>query len=278
MWYTQDMMSLWLVLMAAPLGAQEPQMPQLAFANPASVSRFFDSARMRPDLAVELPSAPADSPAPAPARAAAAPAAQYRAATLHQQLVVPIPRETPAYRRTFKRMLGQPDKTDRYDDLILKYARRHRIDARLVKAVMAAESEFRPEALSPAGARGLMQVMPATAEGLNVPADKLYDPEHGIKAGTGYLAELLRTAWKKFKLKGVRYTDAPDWVIQRVVAAYHAGPRFLSSTRWFGATRAYVRKVVLFYRSKVTDLRRPVRAAAASPSYREFVVPTGSLH
>ena len=262
------MMSLWLVLAAAPLAAQEPQ---LAFANPASLSRLFDASIARPDLAVDMPVMRADAPP------AARPAA-LRASTLHQQLVVPIPRETPAYRRTFKRMLTQLDKTDRYDDLILKYARRYRIDARLMKAVMAAESEFDHKALSPAGARGLMQVMPATAEGLKIPADKLYDPEHGVKAGAAFLQELLRNAWKKFKLKGVRYTDAPEWIMQRVIAAYHAGPRFLTSTRWFGATRAYVRKVMLFYRSKVTDLRRPVNAASVAPSFREFVVPGGTLH
>lgn len=263
-----------MVLAAAPLAAQEPQMPQLAFANPASVSRLFDAARVRPDLQVELPHAQAD--VPAPRREAFAPAAT-RAAVLHQQLVVPIPRETPAYRRTFQRMLKQLDKTDRYDDLIHKYALRHRIDARLIKAVMAAESEFDPQALSPAGARGLMQVMPVTSEGLGVPAAKLYDPEHGIKAGTAFLAELLRQAWKKYNLKGVRYTDTPEWLMQRVIAAYHAGPRFLKSTRWFKATRAYVKKVMLFYRSKVTDLRRPMPAADAAPSFRKFVAASGTL-
>jgi soluble lytic murein transglycosylase-like protein len=232
---------------------------------------------MRPDLLVELPHAQADAPA-RPSRQDFAPTAAARASVLHQQLVVPIPRETPAYRRTFRRMLNQPEKTDRYDDLIHKYALRHRIDARLIKAVMAAESEFDPQALSPAGARGLMQVMPVTSEGLGVPAQKLYDPEHGIKAGTAFLAELLRQAWKKYNLKGVRYTDTPEWLMQRVIAAYHAGPRFLKSTRWFKATRAYVKKVMLFYRSKVTDLRRPKPAAAAAPSFREYVAPSGSLY
>lgn len=265
-----------MVLAAAPLAAQEPQMPQLAFANPASLSRLFDAARVRPDLQVAVPQARADAPA-APRREAFVPAA-VRAAVLHQQLVVPIPRETPAYRRTFRRMLEQKERTDRYDDLIHKYALRHRIDARLIKAVMAAESEFDPQALSPAGARGLMQVMPVTSEGLGVPAQKLYDPEHGIKAGTAFLAELLRQAWRKYNLKGVRYTDTPEWLMQRVIAAYHAGPRFLTSTRWFKATRAYVKKVMLFYRSKVTDLRRPKPSASAGPSFREFVAPSGSLH
>lgn len=266
-----------MVLAAAPLAAQEPQMPQLAFANPASLSRLFDAAPMRPDLHVAAPAASADAPAPG-RPGPFGPNAATRASTLHQQLVVPIPRETPVYRRTFRRMLEQKEKTDRYDELIMKYARRHRIDARLIKAVMAAESEFDSNALSPAGARGLMQVMPVTAEGLGVPAAKLYDPEHGIKAGSAFLAELLRQAWKKFNLKGVRYTDVPEWIMQRVIAAYHAGPRFLKSTRWFKATRLYVKKVMLFYRSKVTDLRRPKLAPAAAPSFREFIAPSGSLH
>lgn len=275
------MMQLMLVLAAAPLAAQEPVMPQLAFANPASLSRLYDAAVARPELAVDVPPPGAEEgpvPPPAPRRDPKGPSFEQRASTLHQQLVVPIPRETPAYRRTFRRMLKQQDVTDRYDDLILKYARKHRIDARLVKAVMAAESEFDHKALSPAGARGLMQVMPVTAEGLKVPASKLYEPEYGIKAGVAFLAELLRAAWSKFKLKGVRYTDVPEWLMQRVIAAYHAGPRFLTSTRWFGATRAYVKKVMLFYRSKVTDLRRPVQSAAAAPSFREYVAPSGSLY
>lgn len=278
------MVKMLIVLAAAPLAAQEPPMPQLAFANPASLSRLFDAAAIRPDLAVRPPLAyPEEAPAgpvpkPAPRRDPLGPNAAVRAATLHQQLVVPIPRETPAYRRTFRRLLNQLDTTDRYDELILKYARRHRIDARLLKAIMAAESEFDHNALSPAGARGLMQVMPVTAEGLKVPASKLYEPEYGIKAGAGFVAELLRQAWSRFKLKGVRYSDAPEWLMQRVVAAYHAGPRFLTSTRWFGATRAYVRKVMLFYRSKVTDLRRPARSAGAAPSFRELVAPSGTLY
>jgi soluble lytic murein transglycosylase-like protein len=270
-------MMLHVLVLAAPLAAQEPRMPQLAFGNPASLSKLFDAAPIRPELAVQPPKSGTEAGAGPALRAVAEPSAKDRASILHQQLVVPIPRETPAYRRTFRRMLNQLDTTDRYDDLILRYARRRHIDARLVKAVMAAESEFDHAALSPAGARGLMQVMPVTAEGLRVPAAKLYDPEYGIKAGTAFLAELLREAWAKFKLKGVRYTDVPEWLMQRVIAAYHAGPRFLTSTRWFGATRAYVRKVMLFYRSKVTDLRRPVKAAASAPSYREFVVPTGTL-
>jgi soluble lytic murein transglycosylase-like protein len=143
---------------------------------------------------------------------------------------------------------------------------------------MAAESEFDPQAVSPSGARGLMQVMPVTAEGVGVPAAKLYDPESGIKAGAAYIQLLFQTAWRIFHLQGVRYTDVPHWVMQRVIAAYHAGPKYLTRNRWFASTRSYVRKVVLFYHSKVTDLRRPSGAERQLPSFSPAVAPGGTLY
>lgn len=198
--------------------------------------------------------------------------------SLHQELVVPVPKETPSYRRTFKIMLANPDKTDRWDEQILRYAKIYKLDSRLLKSIMAAESEFKTEAVSPAGARGLMQVMPATSEGMGVPAAKLHDPAFGVKAGAAYIQLLFRAAWRIFNLKGVRYTDAPMWVVQRVIAAYHAGPKFLTRQRLYPSTRAYVRKVVLFYHSKVTDLRRPSAPRAEGfPSY-ESVTPSGTMY
>jgi soluble lytic murein transglycosylase-like protein len=209
-----------------------------------------------------------------PALAAGGPGASR----LHQQLVVPVPVETAAYKRTFRALLADPDKTDRYDELIFKYARRNRLDARFLKSIMAAESEFDPNAVSPSGARGLMQVMPHTAAMFGVPADKLKDPEGGIKAGSAYLRELFQTAWKDYHLEGVRYTDAPPWVLQRVIAAYHSGPKALRSPRWYASTRAYVRKVVLYYNSNVTDLRRPRASLRSLPSFADTLAPSGTLY
>jgi soluble lytic murein transglycosylase-like protein len=200
------------------------------------------------------------------------------AARLHQDLVVPIPRATPAYRRTFRTLLANPQVTDRYDDLILKYARRYRLDARFLKSIMAAESEFDSRAHSPAGARGLMQVMPVTARSVGVPAAKLYDPEYAIKAGAAYFQVLFKMAWRIFHLKGVRYTDVPHWVMQRVIAAYHAGPKFLTRSHWYRSTRAYVRKVVLYYNSQVTDFRRPAPSSRDLPTFSEAAAPTGTLY
>jgi len=197
---------------------------------------------------------------------------------LHQQLVVPVPNETPAYRRTFKIMLANPAKTDRWDEMILRYAKIYKLDSRLLKSIMAAESEFDTKAVSPSGARGLMQVMPVTAQGVGISPSKLHEPQSGVKAGAAYIQVLFKAAWRIFNLKGVRYTDAPMWVVQRVIAAYHAGPKFLTKLHLFPSTRAYVRKVVLFYHSKVTDLRRPAGVKLELPAYSDSVTPTGTMY
>ncbi len=277
-------------LSALRAAAQEPQMaapargPQMGFAFPAAaaaaagrLNQVFDAATLRQSQSGPVVAAPRLSEK-APSSTPAADDRRPDAARLHQDLVVPVPVETPAYRRTFKALLAEPGKTDRYDELIIKYARQYRLDPRFLKSIMAAESEFDAKAVSPSGARGLMQVMPATAEQMGVSPRDLNDPESGIKAGAAYFQVLFKTAWRLFHLKGVRYTDVPHWVMQRVVAAYHAGPKFLTRSHWFASTRAYVRKVVLYYQSKVTDLRRPAGVTRGLPSFSEAVAPGGTLY
>ena len=261
----------------APLSTQ-----QLAAARAAAAAsrldQAFDGSPVRKALAAPVPGRRV--------RRKAAPKPQTpipdfdrpQPSQLHQDLVVPVPKEDPIYRHTFGVLLQHPEKTDRWDDLIIKYARKYRLDARFLKSIMAAESEFNPLSVSPAGARGLMQVMPRTAEAMGVRASDLYDPEPAIKAGAAYIQNLFRMAWRIFKLDGVRYTDVPHWLMQRVIAAYHAGPKFLTTKRWFPSTRAYVRKVVLFYHSKVTDLRRPASSELAAPPFAQSVAPSGTLY
>ncbi|MDD5657178.1 MAG: lytic transglycosylase domain-containing protein, partial [Elusimicrobia bacterium] len=183
------------------------------------------------------------------------PAAGLKIVPARRRAVVPAPRPSRAYRRTFGVLLDQPEFIDRYDGLILRHAARWRLDPRLVKAIIAAESEFSTAARSPRGARGLMQIMPATAEELGVPGDSLHEPDANIRAGTAYLAVLYRAAWKEYRLKGVPYRKAPNWVVQRIIAAYNAGPRALRKDVWRAETRSYVRKVLLFYRSDVPRFR-----------------------
>lgn len=276
------------VSLAVGASAQEPRVAiaartaQLALVSPAGpagvsahLAQVYDAAALRAsgNFFVAAPKLSEQAPGPRPLLSDTRPAAAW----LHQELVVPIPVETHTYRRMFNYLLARPERTDRWDELILKYARRYRIDARFLKSIMAAESEFDPRAVSPAGARGLMQVMPATAAEMLVPAANLHDPESGIRAGSAYIARLFQIAWRIFHLEGVRYTDAPHWVLQRIIAAYHAGPRFLTRRRWFASTRAYVRKVVLYYHSKVTDLRRPMGKAQPLPSFAEAAAPSGTL-
>jgi soluble lytic murein transglycosylase-like protein len=116
-----------------------------------------------------------------------------------------------------------------FEDLIQQHAERHGVSADLVRAVIQAESGFNPRAVSPKGAKGLMQLMPATARDFGV-----LDPFHpgeNIRAGVAYLAQLL-----------TRF----DQNVERALAAYNAGPERVE--RYNGVppyreTRDYVKKI-----------------------------------
>lgn len=101
-----------------------------------------------------------------------------------------------------------------YDDLFRHYADDISWDWRLLAALAYTESNFNPDVVSWAGARGLMQLMPATARAMGVPAGKESDPEESIKAGVKYIANLQRTFSK--------VTD-PEEQVKFVLAAYNAG-------------------------------------------------------
>lgn len=257
-------------------GPDNGQTPALAMVQTSGLdlgqlNHFFDAASLRLKQMANPKTAPTTTKsAPVPKRS------HWRKAVMKQadftpkwpsrsKITMPVP--TPAaYRRTFRRLMDQPETTDRYDELILKYAQAYHLDARLLKAVIAAESEFFRGAISPKGAKGLMQVMPATAQEMGIAPANLHDPNDNIRAGAAYLARLFSAAWLKFKLKGVRFQDAPLWLKERIIAAYNAGPRFLfGRSPWYTQTRHYVKKVILFYHSPVTDFRRAPKALNAYP-------------
>ncbi|MDE2292250.1 MAG: lytic transglycosylase domain-containing protein, partial [Elusimicrobia bacterium] len=168
--------------------------------------------------------------------------------------LAPPRRPDPEYRRLFRRMLARRAVIDRYDAQIRSAARERGLDPRLLKAVIGAESEFDPRARSPRGAMGLMQVMPATGRRMGMSRRVLRDPGQNIRAGASYIAHLYALVGRRYRLSGDMDT-APLWAVQRVLAAYHAGPRFLDRATRYRSTRLYVRRVMLFRQSAVTRLR-----------------------
>ena len=128
-----------------------------------------------------------------------------------------------------------------YDGLIGLTAREHQLQPALVKAVIAAESNFDPEAVSRRGAQGLMQLMPETAAALGV-ADPL-QPTENVRGGARYLRLMID-----------RYGD-----LERALAAYNAGPSAVD--RYGGIppypeTRDYVKRVLAYYRHYHGDFRQ----------------------
>ena len=101
-----------------------------------------------------------------------------------------------------------------YDDLFRKYAPQINWDWRLLAALVYTESNFNPSAVSWAGAKGLMQLMPRTARVYGVPAGMESDPEQSIKGGVKYIAELQKI-FSKVKTDNDR--------IKFVLASYNSG-------------------------------------------------------
>jgi soluble lytic murein transglycosylase-like protein len=115
-----------------------------------------------------------------------------------------------------------------FASLIESVALKHGVDPALVHAVVQAESNYQPRAKSRVGARGLMQVMPATAADFGV--KNLFDPQANLEAGVQYL---------KFLLARFDLTDA--------IAAYNAGPgavRKYDGVPPYRETQDYVKKVL----------------------------------
>ncbi|MCL1056509.1 lytic transglycosylase domain-containing protein [Shewanella gelidimarina] len=119
--------------------------------------------------------------------------------------------------------------TQQYNEDIRLAARTYQLEAALIRAVIHAESSFRPAAISKTGAQGLMQLMPATAKELGV--TDAFKPSQNIQAGSRYLAQLL----KRF-----------DGDITLACAAYNAGASRVEQYRGvppFPETKAYVERV-----------------------------------
>ena len=127
-----------------------------------------------------------------------------------------------------------------YDEIINEAATTYDVDPDLIRAVMRAESAFNPLVVSPAGAQGLMQLMPALAEEMGVTDP--FDPRQNIMAGAKYLRWLL---------------DLNRGNIPLTLAGYNAGPTVVSRYKRvppFKETQRYVKKITGFLEDAKRDV------------------------
>lgn len=150
------------------------------------------------------------------------------------------------------------------DDVIKAASEKHRIDRALIESVIHAESSFNPNAISPKGARGLMQLMPTTAAALGV--GDAFDPQANVDGGTRYLQQLL-----------IKYNND----LAKALAAYNAGPHRVQQYNGvppYRETHQYVSRVITeFNRKKLAEAgaqpvaskqatKKPAKSAAGSTS------------
>jgi soluble lytic murein transglycosylase-like protein len=135
-----------------------------------------------------------------------------------------------------------PMDRDQLDKIVKEVSERHNVDPDLVRAVIEQESGWNPAAVSHAGAQGLMQLTPTTAQQLGV--NNAFDPHQNIDAGVRYLQTLL-----------VRYGGDLD----KALAAYNAGPGAVDRAGGvprIRETRDYVQRVTDRYYGPGSDRRQ----------------------
>jgi soluble lytic murein transglycosylase-like protein len=198
-----------------------------------------------PPASVEKPAVPVPVPAPAPAKQAEtlqSAMAKQRAAIAIQRLAVRQQRDS-----AVPWMLGAPrseappgseaaaEDCDPIGDpelapLIASAAQQHKVEPKLLRGVIEQESGYHACAISAKGAKGLMQLMPATIEQFQV--DDVFDPKQNIEAGAKYLRQLLD-----------KYKDD----LKLALAAYNAGPGSVDKSGGIPdiqETRDYVEEVL----------------------------------
>jgi soluble lytic murein transglycosylase-like protein len=139
-----------------------------------------------------------------------------------------------------------------YDALIQTEAKKHGVDAALVSAVIRAESNYEPRALSRKGARGLMQLMPATARRLEV--RRPFDPAANVAGGVRYLKELAE-----------RFHHRPELVL----AAYNAGENAVETYGGvppYRETIGYVKKILSWWTPAIAATIAPAPPSSAAPA------------
>ncbi|MDE3148749.1 MAG: lytic transglycosylase domain-containing protein [Acidobacteriota bacterium] len=135
-------------------------------------------------------------------------------------------------------------------EILARAGREHNLDVDLLASVVKAESGGNAHAVSPAGARGLMQLMPGTAAELGVRDS--FQPDQNVRGGSAYLDELL-----------TRYHDK----LALALAAYNAGPEAVDRYRGippYDETRTYVARVIHEFNRRVLAREAEARGTTAS--------------
>jgi soluble lytic murein transglycosylase-like protein len=186
-------------------------------------------------------------PAPSNPAATTAPKAQTSAQTAQASPAAanaqPVSMTAAAHTRSV-----EATKSD-IDDFVREAASKYQLDPDFVASVIKAESDFNPHAVSPKGARGLMQLMPQTASQLGV--KDVFDPQANVEAGTAHLSDLLD-----------QYHNDPI----KALAAYNAGAHRVKQYHGvppYRETRAYVAKIVRDFNARK---RAEMKAAAKAPA------------
>jgi hypothetical protein len=169
---------------------------------------------------------------------------------------VPTPAPTPS-------PAPSNSKSEAYNSIIEKYASDYHLDASLIKSIIATESGFNPKAISPKGARGLMQLMPATAEQLGV--SNSFDPEQNIQGGVKHLRSLM---------------DSFNDDISLSLAAYNAGEnrvQRLGRIPPIKETQNYVQSVTKLYNKSKSEPKPQAQEEVKQPSLFRFIDDSGVL-
>ncbi|HEV8204511.1 MAG TPA: lytic transglycosylase domain-containing protein [Pyrinomonadaceae bacterium] len=139
------------------------------------------------------------------------------------------------------------------DSLIRQNGNKYGVDPYLIFLVMEQESHFNTHALSPKGARGLMQLMPGTAARFGV--RRAHDAAQNISGGTRYLRELLN-----------RFNNRVDLVLASYNAGEGAVAKFGNKVPPYKETRNYVKKIAYRYKRNIARTKKPTTATAAKDS------------
>ena len=137
---------------------------------------------------------------------------------------------------------SQPVPEGPYGTLIYETAKRHQVNPTVVAALIRQESAGKVRAVSHKGARGLMQLMPATAQRFGVRKEQLFEPQHNLEAGVRYLSWLM---------------DQFPNDLAKILAAYNAGEGAVARYKGippYRETQNYVRRIFTNLGLAITDL------------------------